>query len=989
MAISDLANELLPQSPSSPSAPPTPSAGTSGISGFADQYFSGTPATTSQSKEIPLNLPVAPIRRTPEGKTIPVAEDRAKALRRPQFGEYMSGGLVMDVFDLLSTGQFAVTGLSESLLEDTGILRETGANIKTGMKERRSNIDLLQRIGRETRQGGVLTGVYEPSTSVARNFVYELPSTFIGLAGDLILDPLLFVGKLGKAGKAAAGTEELGKISGGVMRNVGKAISFARAEIPAAERAFAFMERNLLPRGGQTEAFKELDRLRIIAEKGAQENVNRIISRVIESPATIQQRLTQLRRGGITMNPELQRIVDTIGQEINYAGAVARDVAPQLFNPETFERTFGTYLGGFYRKYVVPTTEEVNKLLKTSSPVRIRTEDVTARENFAAGILEQTRQFFLLNPEERRAVLERVLNPDISPYLVKPSSILEGEEGFNRLVRAIDTAIKTGGATIDDFRFQVSEKSFANVFNQRIYEALGEIKEFGPLAGLSLLKQRGIATRVRFFNELAKTGSVKELPDANFRFQIPNDPKYGDASGKFLSKGDYDAVMGLERYAIDPMTQFTDRMLRLWKSFKIAYNPATIGRNDLTNYFVLNPLGGVPPWRIDLYMKAFEEFHRDGPLWKTFQKVGGGLSDFARTELMENIERVYRTDPGINKFFGTLQKFNQRVLEFYGSQDTFFKFTNFIKGVAEDGMTAREALKRSNFYLVDYSEVPKVVEWLRRSPIGAPFISFTYGVSLPLAQKLLDDPAALSAYYKVLRAMQSLSADTPEADESILPEDLQGLNALKLPFTDQYGRAQYLDLRYILPFNLLESATNNFGTIGSIPGFSQLFGQNPVVQGMAALMTNVNPFTGKEVISSGSSRGEAMMAVVDYVQKMLLPSLAPGAPVVIRGQQRAGGYSFDKLMAAIQGRPDYQGRERDIFTTILDVVVGLKIIPFDPELQSRLDRSEQVKQLEEFRKQLNAAALSKTMTPEEKSAEIIRIREKIQDYVTEHNIGQE
>ena len=60
------------------------------------------------------------------------------------------GGAVGKAGQLLQTGQFAQVGATEKLLETTGLLKKTdisGTGIYAGIKEQKSNIGLLRRIG--------------------------------------------------------------------------------------------------------------------------------------------------------------------------------------------------------------------------------------------------------------------------------------------------------------------------------------------------------------------------------------------------------------------------------------------------------------------------------------------------------------------------------------------------------------------------------------------------------------------------------------------------------------------------------------------------------------------------------------------------------------------------------------------------------------------------------------------------------------------------
>src|SRR3990167_9081933 len=104
--------------------------------------------------------------------------------------QYLTGGLLSKAGDILSTGSFAQVGLTERLLEQRGVLKPTETSgIMGGLQQRKSNIELLRRIGSETGRGGLLTGQYTPTTSVWHNFVREIPVTTLGIAGDIFLDP--------------------------------------------------------------------------------------------------------------------------------------------------------------------------------------------------------------------------------------------------------------------------------------------------------------------------------------------------------------------------------------------------------------------------------------------------------------------------------------------------------------------------------------------------------------------------------------------------------------------------------------------------------------------------------------------------------------------------------------------------------------------------------------------------------------------------------
>lgn len=867
--------------------------------------------------------------------------------------KYLSGGLVSDVGDIISTGQYATTGFLEKQLEKSSILKPSATGIFAGVQKRKSNIDLLRRIGADTGRGGLLTGQYTfKPTSFWHNFVRELPVATLGILGDIFLDPLLVLGKFGMIAKAT------GKIGGGIKLG---AKSLAK-EVPVVQKIGDALGRLVIPRFGETKILSELDKERIITEALQSEKNMKLTDTLIESPKAIQLRINQILRGGISVSEKekpFRLMAQAIRDEIDKAGKIISDINPDLLSEATFKKGKGNYLTYLYTKYVSPTEEIlVQKGLGLfGKKTRIPTDQFRPRMDFTENLSTKIKDFFNLPRGKRNNIFRgtEVMPAELNNFLTKNAKYISREEFFN----------------------QPTFGKFSDFYNARIRKDLGLIEEAGLPALQTLEKEGKAAIRVKFFDDLVQKGVFSELPTVTKRFQLPSSASLGKAADKFATRADFENIM---RTIDTPSAeqQLWLRGLRLWKAWKTAYNPATIGRNDLTNFLVLNPLGGVNPWRLDIYYKSLRDWHRNGELWQAFKRAGGGLQSQASAELLDRATKLYKSDTQLQKTFAKVSDYHNAVVKFYGSQDTIFKFVNFVKGVAEDGLSQIDAMKRAKFYLVDYSEMPLIVNWLKQSPIGAPFISFTYGVSLPFAKTMLEHPEKLANYAKILRGMQSLGADI-KVDPKELPDKYkeQPYSALKLPFKDKFGRPQFLDMRYIIPFNVLEVYSQNKNSLGQVPVLGQLFGNNPLIQIFSGLVTNKNPYTGKEIVNSGSTSGEAVMASMDYVQKTLLPSLSPQIPVRVNGKIEWGGFSLSKIASALQGRPDYAGRDRDLMATLFDVLAGIKVEPLDTDLQLKINKSQFKNELEDIAAQIFKIRASRILKDEEKSKEIERLKVKL------------
>lgn len=480
------------------------------------------------------------------------------------------------------------------------------------------------------------------------------------------------------------------------------------------------------------------------------------------------------------------------------------------------------------------------------------------------------------------------------------------------------------------------------------------IEEAG-FPALKRLTQLNIAeTRQKFFSEVSKLASNEAKPGW---IQLSDDKALGALAGKFLPAAEYNAIAQLRKVPSE-YEKFFNKALTLWKSFKTAYNPSTITRNDLTNFFILNPLGGVGPHRLDVYARATQELLTKGPMYQLARKEGLNISTQQAAELTQQATRFYRANEGlIKQFFGKIGDFHEAVKNFYGSQDKFFKLANFIKGVTEDGMTPTEAMRRANFYLVDYSEVPTLIEWARKSPFGVPFISFTYGVSKPLAKTLLERPDKLAAYYKILNGIQSFNplGETPQdlqREEDVLPEWIQNGTYLRLPVKDKIGRSQYVDLQYILPTNILE--TNNIKP------------SHPLLSWTSAIFNNKDPFFQKEIWNETDTDFEKAQKAGAYLLRQFFPSMTP----II-------GTSADKVWNWFQKRPDKTGFVKDQWQVFLDVLGGIKITPIDPTIEAQKRAYEKQRQLLDLKSQLRTIMLDKSLFPEEKQRQSEEVREKI------------
>ena len=263
--------------------------------------------------------------------------------------------------------------------------------------------------------------------------------------------------------------------------------------------------------------------------------------------------------------------------------------------------------------------------------------------------------------------------------------------------------------------------------------------------------------------------------------------------------------------------------------------------------------------------------------------------------------------------------------------------------VLEKTGNSKLASQEAQKWLFDYNKVPQFIDVVRKSPIGAPFITFTYKAIPRIAETLVNRPMALYKY-KVLfdavnessRKLQGMTPMDYARQKKLLPswvlKDIGGMPTnLLLPWKDKYGRTQWLNLEYILP-------------VGQAPEMAERglsgFVSSPVFNIIADIIKNTD-FKNTQIVPPEATREEAIQAYAEYIYRQLVPSLAPG------------GYSAEKIRAGIQQEPERFNpeRTREAIPALLDTLVGIKINPLDVEEAEQFKIWEKKKRIDALNKE--------------------------------------
>lgn len=481
-----------------------------------------------------------------------------------------------------------------------------------------------------------------------------------------------------------------------------------------------------------------------------------------------------------------------------------------------------------------------------------------------------------------------------------------------------------------------------------VRRAMGEITEAGyPTArGVGQLVQA--ITRAKLFRIISENSEwVSKTAKEGFE-KLPDTKTLGKLRRMYVSQPIADDIQQMIATR-SPATQLLNKITGWWKYGKVVVNPATISRNLMSNVILAHTIGELNPSRIDIYIDALADLAKKGESYKEAKKMGLLGKTFYGAEIKGMLDVVQEGGDVPSILGKTLRKFGN----FYQASEEWFKLAVFKyhRGL---GKTAEKAAAIAEEALFDYSKIPQSIRTLRSSIIGVPFITFGYKAMPALAKAFVEHPTRFAQYQRIFKAIEGLTPeDIRKKEEEVKPEWMKkfGRQYLRLPVKDKYGRTQYFDLSYILPW---------FGFAGLKP-FS-----HPVASLFNDLVKNKDYF-GNEIYSPTDDENEKYKKITKHIWKQLVPTF-PALP---------GTYSFDKLESAIKKTPDYLGRTRGMGQTILDVFFGIKTYPFDIKEQKRWRKYEKEKAIGEIKAELKRTLKKKGISSEEKRKARDKAKEKI------------
>ncbi len=512
---------------------------------------------------------------------------------------------------------------------------------------------------------------------------------------------------------------------------------------------------------------------------------------------------------------------------------------------------------------------------------------------------------------------------------------------WNEMI-AQKAGITSTGAKLSDMgyaKLRTGAEGYTKQFMQPVFSGLGkEIKDV-EVANLfkSIAQKYGV-------DAVATPEKIMELSQKGYRMaEDLSKTRGGAVLNKMLLPGEIIDYLNKSKVGqAGDLGKMYDKVMGWWKAGKTIWNPAYHVRNIVSNQILsdMQTGKGLLPTVID-YVGAVRKYFGKGDQRYVIEAVDNGLIKRKAFGEMsaEFLPDVFKNEGKTKQLINKLVSAPQDIQQFSEDTAKLNVFTEFRK----QGLSVKEAIAKAQEAIFS----PYKIGEAERSIMGRaiPFYSFTRQAAPFTAKTLATHPERLAKYPKFERAFEQLS-EKNKPDEKYLPNWQKEM--VRTPWKNKEGQTKYFNPQYFYPWGSFLEEPKAFPL--NLPlGLSM----NPAVGEIAAQATKVDPYFQRPFIKENMTKDQQTKARVGHLANTLLPSMAWRTPV-------------EKVLPALQGRPDYAGRERDIKDILLGDIAALKTYPYDVKAGKTSLMLNKNSIQKETRSKLYSIMLDKSTTPQEK-----------------------
>ena len=341
-----------------------------------------------------------------------------------------------------------------------------------------------------------------------------------------------------------------------------------------------------------------------------------------------------------------------------------------------------------------------------------------------------------------------------------------------------------------------------------------EIHDPRYLLAASITEARHDAEMVQLFNMVAQRwgqeapkGSAESEANAwakeNGLVQLPQSGRLHNLAGIYVPKTIANDLTEMTRLP-NMAERAYNAYLSAWKSSKTLWNPATHARNIYGNVMVFSYLAdcsALNPLNAKYYRQAAKSLVSKDAAYLVLLENGALGAEYYGGEI-QRIEQVLKgaEDSKIGQVLAGIKVVQKTLGQTYAVEDQIFKMAAYHKYIKQ-GMSPDVAAEEVNKWFPNYERIGKITRWLRKSPVGAPFISFVDQSVRIAGRGVAARPlrvATLASLPGILNCMSALAIGLSPDEKELIDKERNYFEPL-VPWRDEKGRTQVLDLRYIVP----------------------------------------------------------------------------------------------------------------------------------------------------------------------------------------------
>lgn len=459
---------------------------------------------------------------------------------------------------------------------------------------------------------------------------------------------------------------------------------------------------------------------------------------------------------------------------------------------------------------------------------------------------------------------------NLSTLLTKPIEEVEGtigSESISKMLKTFEAKLpqKASVSAVYDMLKEIIEHPHISEEAKVMAKELWSMPAKTPLDVADATRKAG--TYYLMDKLTAYKGLVSAVPKEGYVKS-----EWGRLAGQYIPR---DVELELQTIAKVPQIArgfYQKWFLSPWKVSKTITRPAYHIRNLVSNA-ILNDWGGLPFYRVDVYMDALKSMRNNDAMWKDYRRMTGAGGTFVQRDLYQLEAGMKYGASMSDKLYNVYERAIQPMTGIQQAEENLFKFAKYRYNILEQGMKPAESALDAQKWIFNFGEITPEIAQVRK--YGMPFFTW-YAKAIPLAaETAVKHPVRFWKWVAFgmemqQQALQAVGISDGEWDslKAKLPDYMQKGMYLMLPWRDDKRRLNMLNLTYIIP------------GIGDINEFYQrsvpeMIIQNPLVT-LAGTIISKKKFSGAPLYYDWEPATVQASKTFAYMWEQLSPAIAPG-----------------------------------------------------------------------------------------------------------------